>query len=94
LTERAWFLLISNRGNAGLTENSRSIYSTDEFILFDHMNAAHSINAESGRKLRALRLRAHFSMRELARRARVAVSYVSKLEAGRLSAPFLPRSSP
>lgn len=86
MTERAWFLFISNRGNAGLTENSRSIYSTDELIPFDRMNTAHSINAESGRKLRALRLRAHFSMRELARRAGVAVSYVSKLEAGRLSA--------
>jgi transcriptional regulator with XRE-family HTH domain len=50
------------------------------------MKAPHSINAESGRKLRALRLRAHLSMRELARRAGVAVSYVSKLEAGGLSA--------
>jgi len=50
------------------------------------MNAGQSINAETGRKLRALRLRAHLSMREVARRAGVAVSYVSNLEAGRLSA--------
>ena len=49
------------------------------------MNAGQSINAETGRKLRALRLRAHLSMREVARRAGVAVSYVSNLEAGRLS---------
>jgi transcriptional regulator with XRE-family HTH domain len=39
----------------------------------------------TGWKLRALRLRAHLSMRELARRAGVAVSYVSNVEAGRLS---------
>jgi len=49
------------------------------------MNAPQTINAETGRKLRALRLRAHWSMRELARQAGVAVSYVSNLEAGRKS---------
>jgi len=50
------------------------------------MNTHQTLNAETGRKLRALRLRAHWSMRELARQAGVAVSYVSNLEAGRLSA--------
>ena len=50
------------------------------------MDMPQSINAETGRKLRALRLRAHLSMRELARQAGVAVSYVSNLEAGRVSA--------
>ena len=50
------------------------------------MNAQPTFNAETGRKLRALRLRAHWSMRELARQAGVAVSYVSNLEAGRVSA--------
>lgn len=40
---------------------------------------------DTARRLRALRLRAQFSMRELARRAGVAVSYVSSVEAGRLS---------
>lgn len=47
---------------------------------------AQTINAETGRKLRALRVRAHLSMRELARQAGVAVSYVSNLEAGQVSA--------
>jgi transcriptional regulator with XRE-family HTH domain len=41
---------------------------------------------DTGRKLRALRRRSHLSMRELARRSGVAVSYVSSLEAGRVSA--------
>ena len=50
------------------------------------MDMPQSINAETGRKLRALRLRAHLSMRELARQAGVAVSYVSNLESGRVSA--------
>ncbi|MGA2865290.1 MAG: helix-turn-helix domain-containing protein [Verrucomicrobiota bacterium] len=50
------------------------------------MNASQSITVETGRKLRALRLRAHLSMRELARQAGVAASYVSNLEAGRVSA--------
>ena len=50
------------------------------------MNTHQTLNGETGRKLRALRLRAHWSMRELARRAGVAVSYVSNLEAGRVSA--------
>lgn len=50
------------------------------------MKNCQSINAETGRKLRALRLRAHLSMRELARQAGVAVSYVSNLEAGRVCA--------
>lgn len=50
------------------------------------MKNCQSINAETGRKLRALRLRAHLSMRELARQAGVAVSYVSNLEAGRVGA--------
>ncbi len=39
-----------------------------------------------GRRLRVLRRRSHLSMRELARRSGVAVSYVSSLEAGRVSA--------
>jgi len=39
-----------------------------------------------GRRLRGLRQRSHLSMRELARRSGVAVSYVSGLEAGRFSA--------
>lgn len=50
------------------------------------MSDNQAINAETGRKLRALRLRAHFSMRELADRAGVAVSYVSNVEAGLVSA--------
>jgi transcriptional regulator with XRE-family HTH domain len=41
---------------------------------------------DTGRKLGALRRRSHLSMRELARRAGVAVSHVSSLEAGRVSA--------
>jgi len=43
-------------------------------------------DALTGRKLRALRLRAHLSMRELARRSNVAVSYVSNVESGKVSA--------
>jgi quercetin dioxygenase-like cupin family protein len=50
------------------------------------MSDNQAINAETGRKLRALRLRAHLSMRELADRAGVAVSYVSNVEAGLVSA--------
>jgi transcriptional regulator with XRE-family HTH domain len=50
------------------------------------MSDNQAINAQTGRKLRALRLRAHFSMRELAERAGVAVSYVSNVEAGLVSA--------
>ena len=40
-------------------------------------------SADVGPRLRSLRLRAHLSMRALARQAGVAVSYVSTLEAGR-----------
>jgi transcriptional regulator with XRE-family HTH domain len=43
------------------------------------------LKADTGRRVRSLRLRAHLSMRELARRAGVAVSYVSNVEAGRVS---------
>jgi transcriptional regulator with XRE-family HTH domain len=39
--------------------------------------------ADLGPRLRSLRLRAHLTMRALARKAGVAVSYVSALEAGR-----------
>jgi transcriptional regulator with XRE-family HTH domain len=49
------------------------------------MKTTQTVGEGTGRKLRALRLRAHLSMRELARRATVAVSCVSNLEAGRLS---------
>ncbi len=50
------------------------------------MNASQEINSDTARRVRALRLRAHLSMRELARRAGVAVSYVSNLESGKISA--------
>jgi transcriptional regulator with XRE-family HTH domain len=40
---------------------------------------------DAARRLRALRLRAHLSMREVARRAGVAVSYVSSVEGSRIS---------
>ncbi|HLH56405.1 MAG TPA: helix-turn-helix domain-containing protein [Verrucomicrobiae bacterium] len=50
------------------------------------MNQTQGINEDTARRLRALRLRAHLSMRELARRADVAVSYVSNLESGKVSA--------
>lgn len=49
------------------------------------MKARQTVDEGTGRRLRALRLRAHLSMRELARRSAVAVSCVSNLEAGRLS---------
>ena len=48
------------------------------------MKSTQTVNESTGRRLRVLRLRAHLSMRELARRAAVAVSCVSNLEAGRL----------
>lgn len=50
------------------------------------MNSIQEIDSDTARRVRALRLRAHLSMRELARRAGVAVSYVSNLEAGKVSA--------
>lgn len=43
-------------------------------------------DALTGRKRRALRLRACLSMRELVRRSNVAVSRVSKVEAGEVLA--------
>ena len=45
-----------------------------------------SVEHDIGRRLRLHRLQAHLSMRELARRAGIAVSYLCNLEAGRLSA--------
>lgn len=42
--------------------------------------------AEVGRRLRVLRGRSHLSLRELSRRSGVAVSFLSRLEAGRSSA--------
>ena len=45
-----------------------------------------SVEHSIGRRLRLHRLQAHLSMRELARRAGIAVSYLCNLEAGRLSA--------
>ena len=45
-----------------------------------------SVEHNIGRRLRLHRLQAHLSMRELARRAGIAVSYLCNLEAGRLSA--------
>ena len=50
------------------------------------MNDTQEVNANTARRVRALRLRSHLSMRELARLAGVAVSYVSNLEAGKVSA--------
>jgi transcriptional regulator with XRE-family HTH domain len=44
-----------------------------------------SVDRDVGNRLRLHRLQAHLSMRELARRAGIAVSYLSNLEAGRLS---------
>jgi transcriptional regulator with XRE-family HTH domain len=44
-----------------------------------------AVENDTGRRLRAHRLQAHLSMRELARRAGVAVSHLSNLEAGRVS---------
>jgi transcriptional regulator with XRE-family HTH domain len=49
------------------------------------MKTTQTMDTDAGRRLRALRLRAHLSMRELARQAGVAVSCVSNIEAGRLS---------
>jgi transcriptional regulator with XRE-family HTH domain len=43
------------------------------------------VDRDVGNRLRIHRLQAHLSMRELARRAGIAVSYLSNLEAGRLS---------
>lgn len=43
------------------------------------------VENDAGRRLRAHRLQAHLSMRELARRAGVAVSFLSNVEAGRVS---------
>jgi len=43
------------------------------------------LERDLGRRLRLHRLQAHLSMRELARRADIAVSYLSNLEAGQLS---------
>jgi XRE family transcriptional regulator, regulator of sulfur utilization len=50
------------------------------------MNESQAEDFNLGRRLRAQRLQAHLSMRQVARRAGVAVSYVSNLEAGRVSA--------
>ena len=75
----------------GLTENIRSLkglhaYELSYPLAADAMKEIQDSNTDTGRRLRALRLRAHLSMRELARRAGVAVSYVSNLEAGKVSA--------
>jgi transcriptional regulator with XRE-family HTH domain len=48
-------------------------------------NGISPVENDTGRRLRAHRLQAHLSMREVARRAGVAVSYLSNLEAGRVS---------
>ncbi len=45
------------------------------------MKTTQTVDADTGRRLHALRLRAHLSMRELARQAGVAVSCVSNIEA-------------
>jgi transcriptional regulator with XRE-family HTH domain len=66
------------------------VFSNHCAVAIDHcptpMKPSSEPDALTGRRLRALRLRAHLSMRELARRSKVAVSYISNVESGKVSA--------